>query len=112
MSDQLYHQSKALFGWLSGFDHDWREGWRPAIDPWTDTEGITGHDILFLSPLGCYARLCGYEQAKRGSQVVFDTLLSTLIEKRMYADHEPGGYHRHVNYVPEQRWIRHNPLIR
>lgn len=84
---ELYLATKALFGFLSLFDQNWEEGWRPMLDV-----GRCGADILYLSKLGSYVRMRGSE---RVDEPVFHLLHDMLTKRAMHARREPyyfGAY--------------------
>jgi hypothetical protein len=87
--EELKQHTLNLFGYLSNFEHDWAEGYRPmfhrwvSAGSWSEMRSLGEHvDILFASELGSYIRQ-GDDDIRNNSpkRVSFQLLLAELLAR-------------------------------
>jgi hypothetical protein len=86
-NDELYRETKALFGYLSLFGQNWEEAYRPVLDMHTigvsrTDEGECRTDILYMSRFGSYVRVRARENV---NQEQFHRLYEMCNKRHLYA---------------------------
>jgi hypothetical protein len=92
LQSELYAATRAIFGFLSGFDREWDKGYRPVVD----ADGRYEDDILFMSKLGSsYVRACRCEGSHDPSD--YQRLYDILIQRSDKGEHDQDGYWHRVD---------------